>query len=139
MLYEASLKWPLVKIHSPLLASGSRDANRPTHGEELPSKSCRTRGKRGDLTPALLFECAGHNATTNEVMESSRTDPHSRPGQRHFGEKFWLYVITEAATDTPQLNPIQNPAAHFRMDEDIFATGFMIPEENWRGKTESAS
>ena len=56
-----------------------------------------------------------------------------------FRRKFWLYVITEAATDTPQLNAIQNPAAHFRMDEDIFATGFMIPEENWRGKAESAS
>jgi hypothetical protein len=55
------------------------------------------------------------------------------------GEKFWLYVITEAATDTPQLKPIQNPAAHFQMDEGIFATGFMIPEENWRSKAESES
>jgi len=55
---------------------------------------------------------------------------------RHFGEKFWLYVVTEAATDEPQMHPIQNPAAHFRMDEDIFATGFIIPEENWREGTE---
>jgi hypothetical protein len=33
----------------------------------------------------------------------------------------------------------QNPAAHFRMDEDIFVTGFMIPQENWRGRAESVS
>ena len=70
MLYRASLKWPLVEIHSLLLASGSRGANRPTHGEELPSKSCRTRRKKGDLPPAaLLFECAGYDSTTNEVMD----------------------------------------------------------------------
>jgi hypothetical protein len=51
---------------------------------------------------------------------------------RHFGAKFWLYVVTEAATDTPELHCIQDPAAHFRMDEDIFATGFIVPEESWR-------
>jgi hypothetical protein len=54
---------------------------------------------------------------------------------RHFGEKFWLYIVTEAVTDAPQLDPIQNPATHFRMDEDIFATGFIIHEETWRAKT----
>jgi superfamily II DNA or RNA helicase len=51
---------------------------------------------------------------------------------RHFDEKFWLYIVTKAATAEPQLESIQNPAAHFRMDEDIFATGFIIPEERWR-------
>jgi superfamily II DNA or RNA helicase len=54
---------------------------------------------------------------------------------RHFDDKFWLYIVTEAASDAPQLHCIQNPAAHFQMDEDIFATGFIIPEENWREKT----
>jgi hypothetical protein len=54
---------------------------------------------------------------------------------RHFGDKFWLYIVTQAATDAPQLHPIQNPAAHFRMDEDIFAMGFIVPEERWRGRT----
>jgi len=43
-----------------------------------------------------------------------------------------LYVVTEAASDTPQLHCIQNPAARFRLDQDIFATGFIIHEENWR-------
>ncbi|MCK4471880.1 MAG: DUF3883 domain-containing protein [Anaerolineae bacterium] len=53
---------------------------------------------------------------------------------RHFDEKFWLYIVTEAASDVPQLHRIQNPAVHFRMDEDIFATGFIIHEETWREK-----
>jgi len=48
--------------------------------------------------------------------------------------KFWLYIVTEAASDTPQLHRIQNPAAHFRLGEDIFATGFIVPEERWREK-----
>jgi hypothetical protein len=42
-----------------------------------------------------------------------------------------LYVVTEAGTDAPQLHRIQNPAAHFRLGEDIFATGFVVPEEKW--------
>jgi superfamily II DNA or RNA helicase len=54
---------------------------------------------------------------------------------RHFGEKFWLYIVTEAATDTPHLYHIQNPTAHFRMDEDVFATGFIIHEETWRERS----
>jgi superfamily II DNA or RNA helicase len=53
---------------------------------------------------------------------------------RHFGEKFWLYVVTEARTDEPELHRIQDPAAHFREGEDIFATGFIVHEESWRKK-----
>jgi len=55
---------------------------------------------------------------------------------RHFGEKFWLYVVTNAGTDVPQLHLVQNPVAHFRMGEGIFATGFIIPLENWLEHTE---
>jgi superfamily II DNA or RNA helicase len=51
---------------------------------------------------------------------------------RHFGEKFWLYVVTAAGTDEPELHRIQNPAAHFREGEDIFATGFIVHEEAWQ-------
>ena len=54
---------------------------------------------------------------------------------RHFGDKFWLYIATQAAADAPQLQRVRDPAAHFRMDEDIFATGFIVPEERWRGRT----
>jgi hypothetical protein len=51
---------------------------------------------------------------------------------RHFGEAFWLYVVTEAGNGQPELHRIQNPAAHFREGEDIFATGFVVHEEVWR-------
>jgi len=47
----------------------------------------------------------------------------------------WLYIVTEAATDVPQLHRIQNPAAHFQLSEDIFTTGFIIHEETWREQT----
>jgi hypothetical protein len=50
---------------------------------------------------------------------------------RHFGEKFWLYIVTDASTNNPTLNSIQDPAAVFQMEEDIFATGYIIPEERW--------
>jgi hypothetical protein len=55
---------------------------------------------------------------------------------RHFEAKSWLYVVTDAATDVLRLHAIQNPAAHFRMDEDIFAAGFIVLEENWRGTSQ---
>lgn len=53
---------------------------------------------------------------------------------RRHGEHYWLYIITQAASDAPHLSRIQNPAQHFTLDEDIFATGFIIPEEKWRGR-----
>jgi len=56
---------------------------------------------------------------------------------RHFGDKYWLYIVTQAATGTPQLQRIQDPATKFQLGEDIFATGFIIHEENWREKTRS--
>ncbi len=51
---------------------------------------------------------------------------------RHFGEKYWLYIVTMSKTDKIELTRIQNPASHFIEEEDIFATGFIIPEEKWR-------
>jgi hypothetical protein len=45
---------------------------------------------------------------------------------------FWIYVVTEVGTGAPQLCCIQNPAMRFQMDGDIFATGFISPEERWR-------
>lgn len=51
---------------------------------------------------------------------------------RRYGDDYWLYIVTEAATNRPQLQRIQNPAANFQMDEDIFATGYIIPERNWQ-------
>ncbi|MFH1926952.1 MAG: helicase-related protein [Chloroflexota bacterium] len=54
---------------------------------------------------------------------------------RHFGEKFWLYIVTEAGTDQPELHHIQDPSAQFQEGEDIFATGFIVQEETWRERT----
>jgi superfamily II DNA or RNA helicase len=54
---------------------------------------------------------------------------------RRYEDDYWLYIVTQAGTDEPQLQRIQNPAAHFEMDEDIFATGFIIPEDRWIHKT----
>ena len=51
---------------------------------------------------------------------------------RQFGDEYWLYVVTQAATDEPDLTRIQNPAERFREGQDIFATGFAIPEEVWQ-------
>lgn len=51
---------------------------------------------------------------------------------RRYGDDYWLYIVTQAGTAEPQLQRIQNPFVHFQMDEDIFATGYIIPEENWQ-------
>lgn len=48
---------------------------------------------------------------------------------RRYGDQFWLYIVTHAATNSPR---IRVPAGAFAMDEDIFATGFIVPEESWR-------
>jgi len=49
---------------------------------------------------------------------------------KRFQDKFWLYVVTFAGTEEPQLRRIQNPAKAFKVDEDIYATGYIIPKEN---------
>jgi superfamily II DNA or RNA helicase len=54
---------------------------------------------------------------------------------RRYGDDYWLYIVTQAGSDDPQLQRIQNPAAQFALDEDIFATGFIIPEDRWHDKT----
>jgi len=55
---------------------------------------------------------------------------------RQFGDRYWLYVVTEAATDEPQLQRIRDPAGRFQVGEDIFSTGFIIPEDRWRERAE---
>jgi len=42
---------------------------------------------------------------------------------------------TEASLTTgPELHRIQNPAAQFRVGEDIEVTGYIIQEDAWRHK-----
>lgn len=58
---------------------------------------------------------------------------------RHFGENYWIYVVTNAGTDAPELAArIPNPAARFAEGESIFATGFEIPEAAWRQEAEES-
>jgi hypothetical protein len=56
---------------------------------------------------------------------------------RHFGDRFWLYVVTGAKTEAPELHRIPNPAALFRMEEEIRVTGYIIHEDAWRGRVEN--
>jgi hypothetical protein len=51
---------------------------------------------------------------------------------RKFGDQYWLYVVTQARTDAPQMQRIRDPAERFQVGTDIFATGFIILEERWR-------
>jgi len=55
---------------------------------------------------------------------------------RHFADKFWLYIVTDSGTKAPQLNCIKNPSDKFEEGEDIFAAGFIVPEDKWRQKSE---
>ncbi len=48
---------------------------------------------------------------------------------KRFQDKFWLYIVTFAGTSQPKLDRIQNPAQAFKVDEDIYATGYIIPKE----------
>ena len=50
---------------------------------------------------------------------------------KRFGEDYWLYIITEAGTKNPKLTRLRNPAVKFKIDEDIYATGYLIPLESW--------
>ena len=51
---------------------------------------------------------------------------------KRFQDKFWLYVVTFAGTSQPELERIQNPTKVFKIDEDIYATGYIIPKEKLR-------
>jgi hypothetical protein len=53
----------------------------------------------------------------------------------HFGEQFWLYVLTGAKTETPELHRIPNPATLFRVCEETVATEYIIQEATWRIRT----
>jgi len=56
---------------------------------------------------------------------------------RQLGADYWLYIVTGALSDTPELTRVKDPASHFREEEDIFATGFMIREDSWKSKGEA--
>lgn len=51
---------------------------------------------------------------------------------KRFQENYWIYIVTNASTQKPQLSRIRNPADRLKIDENIYATGYVIPEENWK-------
>jgi len=52
---------------------------------------------------------------------------------KRFREDYWLYIVVNAGTDEPELaKRIQDPADKFELEEDIYATGYEIPKENWK-------
>jgi hypothetical protein len=55
----------------------------------------------------------------------------------YFGEGFWLYIVTRAKTDDVELHRIQDPTTHFRIEDDIHATGYIVQEDTWHGRTNS--
>jgi superfamily II DNA or RNA helicase len=55
---------------------------------------------------------------------------------KRFGDNFWLYIITNASTHNPSLNQIQDPASIFKIDENIYATGYNIPLDTWNKNME---
>jgi len=52
---------------------------------------------------------------------------------KRFQDKYWLYIIINARSK-PELKRIQNPADKFKIDEDIYSTGYIIPKEKWEEK-----
>ena len=90
-----------------------------------------------DLRSTKLDETGRIRARYIEVKARARTGAirltaNEWKMSRQFGEDYWLYIVTNAGTDDPDLTRRQNPAGTFREEEDIFATGFEIPEDSWR-------
>jgi len=52
---------------------------------------------------------------------------------KRFSEDYWLYIVVNAGTDNPELaKRIQDPANKFKLEEDIYATGYEIPVNSWK-------
>ena len=86
---------------------------------------------------SIRYHADGTLAEMRYIEVKARAGRHAHPANewkkaRHFGAQFWLYVVTGTKTGKPELHRIQNPAAQFRMDEDILATGYIIQEKTWR-------
>ncbi len=102
------------------------DVSAENHGFDIRSLRYREDGTVADVRYIEVKARARSGAIRLSANEWKKA--------RHFDDQFWLYIVTDAGTDHPRLHRIHNPAAHFREGEDIFASGFIIPEEKWRGK-----
>jgi hypothetical protein len=102
----------------------SEDVSGENHGFDVRSTLFNDDGSYADIRYIEVKARAESGAIRLSANEWKKA--------RHFADKYWLYIVTMAGTSEPQLHRIQNPAAHFTLDEDIFATGFIIPEDSWR-------
>lgn len=101
------------------------DVSAENHGFDIRSMRYREDGMLADIRYIEVKARARSGAIRLSANEWKKA--------RHFDDRFWLYIVTDAATDHPHLHRIHNPAALFREGEDIFASGFIIPEKKWRG------
>jgi hypothetical protein len=122
---------PLQIAESQLLQSRAVDASGDNHSFDVRFTHCNPDGAFAHIRHIEVKARAWSGAVRISVNEWKKA--------RHLDEEYWLYIATEAVTDEPQLHPIQDPAAQFQRDEDIFVTGFIIPEESWRSRAESLS
>ncbi|MBN1306183.1 MAG: DUF3883 domain-containing protein [Anaerolineales bacterium] len=104
----------------------AEDVSGENHGFDMRSTLY---SKDGSLAEVRYIEVKAR-ARTGAVRLSSNEWKKAR----HFEDTFWLYIVTDAGTDSPKLNRIQNPAAKFEEEKDIFVTGFILPEEKWLDK-----
>lgn len=106
------------------------DASGENHGFDVRSSRYNADGTFADIRYIEVKARARSGAIRLSANEWKKA--------RHFDDKFWLYIVTGAGTEAPELHRIQNPAVHFQMGEDIFATGFIVPEDRWRRGASSA-
>jgi len=104
------------------------DVSGENHGFDVRSSRCDDGGSFADVHYIEVKARVRSGAIRLSASEWKKA--------RRFGEKYWLHVVTQAASDAPRLQRVQNPAGHLRMNEDIFATGFIVPEERWQERTE---
>jgi len=109
MEYEKEEGWSPEDVHTENLGFDIRSIKYGEDGapEDIRYIEVKARAKEGAI-----------RLSSNEWKKAKR-----------FKDKFWLYVVTSAGTSRPELNRIQNPASKFRVDEDIYATGYIIPKE----------
>jgi len=86
----------------------------------------------GDTEDVRYIEVKGR-AQTGEVRLSSNEWKKAR----RFDDKYWLYIVTHTKTETePELTTIQNPGEKLDLGRNIFATGFKIPQQDWKTLSE---
>lgn len=115
--HEISQGWVPEDIHKDNLGFDIRSTKYNGDGtfEDIRYIEVKSRAKDGSI-----------RLTANEWKKAKR-----------FQDKYWLYVVSFAGTSDPKLEKFQNPTFLFTIDEDIYATGYIIPKEKLVKKVKS--